>query len=211
MSDLESAEQEPTRPHTVLSVIAPQAGSSDDAESDAESDAELADDEPADDEPADDEPAEEAPYRATPIQAVPSLTVPPQSEPSQSEPSQSVPSQTVPSHVVSSQVVPSQAALFRERRRPTVVDDKAPVLADIDDLRAAWQKIKAGFIDDPRGSAAEAANVVEEATGKLLAALRARQERIRDSWDSDAADSDTESLRQAVLTYQSLFNHVTSW
>jgi hypothetical protein len=201
MSDLESAEQEPTRPHTVLSVIAPQAGSSDDAESDAESDAEL-----ADDEPADDEPAEEAPYRATPIQAVPSLTVPPQSEPSQSEPSQSV-----PSHVVSSQVVPSQAALFRERRRPTVVDDKAPVLADIDDLRAAWQKIKAGFIDDPRGSAAEAANVVEEATGKLLAALRARQERIRDSWDSDAADSDTESLRQAVLTYQSLFNHVTSW
>ena len=85
--------------------------------------------------------------------------------------------------------------------------DEEP-LTGADELRAGWQRIKAGFVDNPRGSVAEAAGVVEEATEMLVAALRARQQRIRDTWDSDGRSRDTEALRVALLGYQSLFNRI---
>jgi hypothetical protein len=127
----------------------------------------------------------------------------------QAIPLQAVPSQPGPSPAVSPQTVPSQAALFRERRRPADDDDELPLLANADELRAGWQKIKAGFVDNPRGSVTEAANVVEEATTMLVAALRSQQDRIRDSWDGGPSGrEDTESMRQALLTYQALFNRI---
>ena len=70
--------------------------------------------------------------------------------------------------------------------------------------------IRAGFIDDPRGSVVEAANVVEKAAEMLVAALRAQQDQIRGSWDGNGSGIDTESMRQALLTYQSLFNRMAS-
>ena len=126
----------------------------------------------------------------------------------QAIPLQAVPSQPEPSPAVPPQTVPSQAALFRERRRPADGDDELPLLADADELRTGWQKVKAGFVDNPRGSVTEAANIVEEATARLVAALRAQQDRIRDSWDDDPSGGDTESMRQALLTYQALFNRI---
>jgi hypothetical protein len=86
--------------------------------------------------------------------------------------------------------------------------DKALLLAGADELRAGWQMIRAGFIDDPRSSVAEAANVVEKAAEMLVAALRAQQDEIRNSWDGDGSGNDTESMRQALLTYQALFNRI---
>jgi hypothetical protein len=87
-------------------------------------------------------------------------------------------------------------------------NDKALLLAGADELRAGWQMIRAGFIDDPRSSVAEAANVVEKAAEMLVAALRAQQDEIRSSWDGDGSGNDTESMRQALLTYQALFNRI---
>jgi hypothetical protein len=84
------------------------------------------------------------------------------------------------------------------------------LLADAADLRAGWQRVKAGFVDNPRGSASEAAKVVKETTDLLVSALRARQNQIRDTWDGDGAARDTESLRQVLLAYQSLFNRMTA-
>ena len=128
----------------------------------------------------------------------------------QAIPLQAVPSQPAPSPAVPPQTVPSQAALFRERRRPADDDDEMPLLpgTGADELRTGWQKIKAGFVDNPRGSVTEAANVVEQATTMLVAALRAQQDRIRDSWDDGPSGGDTESMRQALLTYQALFNRI---
>ena len=126
----------------------------------------------------------------------------------QAIPLQAVPSQPEPSPAVPPQTVPSQAALFRERRRPADDDDELPLLADADELRTGWQKVKAGFVDNPRGSVTEAANIVEEATAMLVAALRAQQDRIRDSWNDGPSGGDTESMRQALLTYQALFNRI---
>jgi hypothetical protein len=121
-------------------------------------------------------------------------------------PLQAVPSPVVPSPSVPSQAVPFQAALFRERRGP--VDDEGPLLPDAGELRAGWRRIKAGFVDNPRGSVTEAATVVEEAIEMLVATLRARQGRIRDTWDGDGPSRDTEALRQALLTYQSFFKRI---
>jgi hypothetical protein len=90
-----------------------------------------------------------------------------------------------------------------------VDDDEGPLLPGAGELRAGWQRIKAGFVDNPRGSVTEAATVVEEATEMLVAALRARQGRIRDTWDGDGPSRDTEALRQALLTYQSFFKRIT--
>jgi hypothetical protein len=89
-------------------------------------------------------------------------------------------------------------------------DTVTPLLANTDELRAEWQMIRAGFIDNPRGSVAEAANVVEKAAEMLVAALRAQQDRIHDSWDGDGTGIDTEAMRQALLTYQSFFNRIAN-
>jgi hypothetical protein len=94
-------------------------------------------------------------------------------------------------------------------RRLAADDDEGPLLADTEELRLDWQRIKAGFVDNPRGSVAEAAAVVEEAAEMLAARLRARQQRIRESWEANGSGRDTEALRIALLHYQSLFDKMT--
>jgi hypothetical protein len=91
--------------------------------------------------------------------------------------------------------------------RPLADRDEGPLLADTEELRSDWQRIKVGFVDNPRASVAQAETVIDEAVDRLVAALRARQDRTRDTWDRDGRD--TESLRQALLTYQALFYRVT--
>jgi hypothetical protein len=87
--------------------------------------------------------------------------------------------------------------------------DDGPLLTGAEELRVGWQRIKAGFVDNPRGSVAEAAAVVEEAAEMLAARLRARQQRIRESWEANGSGRDTEALRIALLHYQSLFDKMT--
>jgi hypothetical protein len=120
---------------------------------------------------------------ATPVQAVPIQTRPIQTRPIQTRPIQST-------------------------RMPVEADD-GPLLTGAEELRAGWQRIKAGFVDNPRGSVAEAATVVEEAAEMLAARLRARQQRIRESWEANGSGRDTEALRIALLHYQSLFDKMT--
>jgi hypothetical protein len=106
------------------------------------------------------------------------------------------------------QPVPIQPVPIKTRRAPAD-NDEGPLLTDVAELRAGWQQIKARFVEDPHGSVAEAADVVQDAADKLAAALRARQQRIRDTWDADVLGRDTEVLRVALLRYQALFNHMT--
>jgi predicted acyl esterase len=131
--------------------------------------------------------------QATPLQPTFRPTAPVQAVPIQTAPIQTVPIQTVPIH----------------RKRVQVEADDGPLLTGAEELRAGWQRIKAGFVDNPRGSVAEAAAVVEEAAEMLTARLRARQQRIRDSWEANGSGRDTEALRIALLHYQSLFDKMT--
>jgi hypothetical protein len=118
-------------------------------------------------------------------------------------PAQPVPVQPVPIKPVPIKPVPIKTA------RASASNDEGPLLTDVAELRAGWQQIKARFVEDPHGSVAEAADVVAEAADKLAAALRASQQRIRDTWDADVLGRDTEVLRVALLRYQALFNHMT--
>ena len=104
---------------------------------------------------------------------------------------------------------PSFSTVPLQPRRAPAGGDETPLVAATGELRAGWQRIKAGFVDNPRGSVAEAAGLVEEAAEMLIATLRERQQAIRDTWDGDGPASDTEDLRLALLRYQSLFDRLS--
>ena len=90
--------------------------------------------------------------------------------------------------------------------RPPAYGDEGPFLTDTEELRSDWSRIRGGFVDNPRDSVAQAETVIDEVINRLVAALRARQGQTHGTWAGDTPD--TESLRQALLTYQALFNRI---
>ena len=82
-------------------------------------------------------------------------------------------------------------------------------------LRAGWQRIQVGFVDDPREAVADAADLVEHAAQAFVGALQHRQRRLRGIWNGDgrpddAAEpiTDTEQLRLVMQRYRSLFDQL---
>ena len=148
---------------------------------------------------------------AIPLQAVPSPTVPNEAVPAPAVPSEAVPAPAVPSEAVPSVAVPAAAEpseAVAARARPLDAHDEGPLLGDMRELRAGWQRIKAGFVDDPRGAVSQAAGVVDEVAQRLIAAVRDRRRQIRETLDGDSAADDTETLRIALLRYQALFRQL---
>jgi hypothetical protein len=200
MTDIES-EEPPTRPRSVIQAVPVQEVPSEDVPDDDVSDEDMSD--------------EDMPFQAMRPQAVPSQAVlyrelqEPADEDDDDDADVVTPADDdavlAPAE---DDVVPTPADA--DAVLAPAEDGKLLPLAEADELRAGWQMIRAGFIDDPRASVAEAANVVEQAAEMLVAALRAQQDRIRDSWDDNGSGVDTESMRQALLTYQSLFNRIAS-
>jgi hypothetical protein len=87
-------------------------------------------------------------------------------------------------------------------------ENDGPLVTGAAELRQRLQQVRASFVDDPHGSVAAAADLAEEATGLLIAALRACHQRIGDSLKESDSSSDTEAMRAAFLRYQSLFNQI---
>jgi hypothetical protein len=110
-----------------------------------------------------------------------------------------------------------------------------PLLPDVAGLRASWQRIQAGFVDDPKEAVADAADLVEHMAQALVGALHHRQRLLRARWDrggspdgpgSSASGSpagpepaatgqptaddvpDTEQLRLLMQRYRTFFNQV---
>lgn len=100
-------------------------------------------------------------------------------------------------------------SVARQPGRPPA-DDDLPLLSGMEELRGSWQRVKASFVDNPRGAVSEAAGLADEAADALAAALREWRHRIRASWDTEATARDTEALRLALLRYQALFDRITS-
>lgn len=78
--------------------------------------------------------------------------------------------------------------------------------ADRDRLGERLHHALAGFVDSPRDSVAEAAEVLDEAEKQLLASLKERRTALRAGWqkNGDARDraADTEQLRLTLRTYR---------
>jgi hypothetical protein len=89
------------------------------------------------------------------------------------------------------------------------------LLPDAAEFKAQWQQVQFRFVDDPRGSVTEAANVIAQVTAKLEAAIAERQRAIaerqrtlRDRW-SEGKSTDTESLRETLLMYRTFLDQLT--
>lgn len=68
-----------------------------------------------------------------------------------------------------------------------------------------WHDILLGFIDDPRGSVAEAAELVEADVTSLIAMLSRRRDAMAENWQaekSSEAGAATEDLRLALCGYR---------
>jgi hypothetical protein len=162
----------------------------------------------------DNDPAETDLAKADPAETDSAASTPADSEPvAEAEP----PDVTVPdvTGVSATAEVPAPRAADAAFTRPPDDDTPldGPLLPDAAQLRGNWQQVQASFVDDPRGSVAEAAALVDHAAQALAGALQQRQRRLRESWDSAAGATDgaslgTEELRVAIQRYRRLFNYV---
>jgi hypothetical protein len=113
-------------------------------------------------------------------------------------------------------------------------DLDGPLLGDVAGLRASWQRIQIGFVDDPGEAVADAADLVELTARALVGALQRRQRLLRGLWDRDRplddlgsplagsgaeaqpadrprpaeASVDTEDLRLLIQRYRTMFNEI---
>ncbi|WP_225801309.1 hypothetical protein [Streptomyces sp. NK15101] len=78
--------------------------------------------------------------------------------------------------------------------------------AERDRLGQRLHHALAAFVDTPRDSVAEAAEVLAEAEQQLLASLRDRRAALRAGWqengDPEGPGPDTEQLRLTLRTYR---------
>lgn len=83
-----------------------------------------------------------------------------------------------------------------------------PLLANAEELRASWQRVRASFVDDPHGAVVEAAELVEHVAQALTGALAQRQRQLREHWDGDDQSLDTEELRLTMQRYHTVFSQI---
>ena len=80
------------------------------------------------------------------------------------------------------------------------------LLPDAAEFRTRWQQVQFRFVDDPRGSVIEAADVISQLTARLEAAIAERQRALRERWGEGSAD--TESLRGTLLMYRAFLDQL---
>ena len=95
------------------------------------------------------------------------------------------------------------------------------LVPDADQFTAQWQEIQFRFVDDPRGSVTEAADVVAQVTAKMEAAIQERQRAIeerqraiaeqqrslRGRW-GEGSNADTENLRETLRMYKTFLDQL---
>jgi hypothetical protein len=108
---------------------------------------------------------------------------------------------------------PVQAAPVAPATPITPAADPNPVIAapppnsygslfpDTADLRSQWQQIQFMFVDDPRASVTEAADVIGQVAAQLQEAIQERQRSLRSRWDG-GTQADTEVLRETLRMYR---------
>ena len=95
------------------------------------------------------------------------------------------------------------------------------LVPDAQEFTAQWQEIQFRFVDDPRGSVTEAADIVAQVTAKMEAAIQERQRAIqerqnaiqeqqrslRGRWGEDT-NADTEALRETLRMYKTFLDQL---
>lgn len=79
------------------------------------------------------------------------------------------------------------------------------------DLRVAWQRIQAYFVDDPLASVNSAVGMVGELAETVVTAIQVRERTLRGEWENlreGQRTDQTERLRVLLRDYRELFNQV---
>ena len=76
-------------------------------------------------------------------------------------------------------------------------------------LRAQWDSIQVGFVDEPRQAVEHADSLVAGAMKRLAEMFAAERERLEKQWDRGDSVS-TEELRLALRRYRSFFGRLLS-
>jgi hypothetical protein len=75
------------------------------------------------------------------------------------------------------------------------------------DLRGGWDRIQAGFVDDPRSSVKQADELVASAMKRLAEGFADQRANLERQWDR-GEDVSTEDLRLALQKYRSFFQRL---
>ena len=107
---------------------------------------------------------------------------------------------------------PAGAAM--QAQRPEAKDEteeRAELLpaSEAQELRSRWDKIQAGFVDEPRRSVKDADTLVDETIKRLADTFSQARAQMEQGWDRGASVS-TENLRMALRRYRSFFNRLLS-
>jgi hypothetical protein len=85
----------------------------------------------------------------------------------------------------------------------------APLFAetDVNDLRARWSNVQAGFVDEPRRAVEEADKLVATVMERLAQGFAKERSSLEHQWSSGDQVS-TEDLRVALQRYRSFFDRL---
>ncbi len=80
---------------------------------------------------------------------------------------------------------------------------------DAEGLRARWNDIQVGFVDEPRAAVQKADSLVAETIKHLAESFAGSRRELEGEWDREG-DVSTETLRVALQRYRSFFNRLLS-
>ncbi len=81
--------------------------------------------------------------------------------------------------------------------------------SEVQDLRARWDSIQAGFVDEPRRAVESADSLVAAAMKRLAETFADERQSLEAQWDR-GDDVSTEDLRLALRKYRSFFGRLLS-
>jgi hypothetical protein len=115
-----------------------------------------------------------------------------------------LPAAAFPSNVIRTGSLGAAAAPAMERETGPLFSS-----GEAKDLRARWDAIQVGFVDEPRRSVEEADNLVAGAMKRLAEIFAQERSNLEGQWDQGENVS-TEDLRLALRRYRSFFSRLLS-
>lgn len=76
------------------------------------------------------------------------------------------------------------------------------------DLRARWEAIQQGFVDDPRAAVSDADALVRDLLDRLSTTFEDQRQGLEEQWND--GEPDTEQLRSALRRYRDFFDRLLS-
>ena len=90
-------------------------------------------------------------------------------------------------------------------------DEREPLLPsdESESFTSRWHEIQTGFVDEPRGSVAQADALIAELMQQLATGFSQERQQLEAQWDR-GDDVSTEDLRVALTRYRSFFDRLLS-